>query len=331
MDKINDNQPLVTRGFNYDTLTRYISRTVRSPLVSYLIVNALSNKYRSGSIEVRKRLAAAAALWAATNVVLPGLCSLTAKIFGKRDNSVYWPNEIVVVTGGSHGVGNELTLRLLKAGAQVVILDVNPFVLDDERYKSKWHYYQLDVTNVDQTKEVAEQIRNDVGYPTMLVNNAGIVDKVINVNLTSHFHLIRQFLPGMIKAQRGHIVTIGSIVSFAGTPQATTYCASKGGVKLLHESLRREVASRYGASNIKFSIAYPGVIDTGLFKGLNLGQFFMPNLKPHAIARSVFSALAAGEGRDIYLPKAAGMLPLIYMLTSGGDTAMATWSGHTKY
>ncbi|KAJ1955154.1 hypothetical protein EC988_002040 [Linderina pennispora] len=355
MDKINDNQPLVTRGFNYDTLTRYISRTVRSPLVSYLIVNALSNKYRSGSIEVRKKLAAAAALWAATNVVLPGLCSLTAKIFGKRDNSVYWPNEIVVVTGGSHGVGNELTLRLLKAGAQVVILDVNPFVLDDERYKSKWHYYQLDVTNVDQTKEVAEQIRNDVGYPTMLVNNAGIViakllldmtdaevDKVINVNLTSHFHLIRQFLPGMIKAQRGHIVTIGSIVSFAGTPQATTYCASKGGVKLLHESLRREVASRYGANNIKFSIAYPGVIDTGLFKGLNLGQFFMPNLKPHAIARSVFSALAAGEGRDIYLPKAAGMLPLIYMLspgartwvvnsTSGGDTAMATWSGHTKY
>ncbi|KAJ1934934.1 hypothetical protein FBU59_005533 [Linderina macrospora] len=355
MDKINDNQPLVRRGFNYDTLTRYIGRTLRSPLVSYLIVNALSTKYRNGTVEVRKKLAAAAALWAATNVVLPGLCNLTAKIFGHRDNSVYWPNEIAVVTGGSNGVGYELVLRLLKAGARVVILDVNQFVLDDERYAKKWHYYKLDVTNVEQTKQVAEQIQSEVGHPTMLVNNAGIVvaklllemtdaevDKVINVNLTSHFHLIRQFLPGMIKAQRGHIVTIGSIVSFAGTPQATTYCASKGGVKLLHESLRREVASRYGASNIRFSIAYPGVIDTGLFKGLDLGQFLMPNLKPHAIARAVFSALAAGEGRDIYLPKAGGILPLIYMMSpgvrawivnsvSGGDSAMSTWSGHTKY
>ncbi|KAI8320942.1 NAD(P)-binding protein, partial [Martensiomyces pterosporus] len=262
-----------------------------------------------------------------------------------------WRNEIVVVTGGSHGVGLELAKRLLKAGARVAILDVNPFPINDIKYADKWRYYKCDITNLEQTKNTADQIRADLGNPTMLVNNAGIVvgklllemadaevDKVINVNLTSHFHLIRQFLPAMLEARRGHIVTVGSIVSFVGTPQASTYCASKGGVKLLHESLRREVASRYRSSNIQFSIAYPGVIDSGLFRGLDLGQFFMPTLRPDAIAREIFSALGSGRGREIFLPKFANVIPLLYAFSqdartrlinavSGGDTAMANFSG----
>ncbi|KAJ1849574.1 hypothetical protein LPJ73_003704 [Coemansia sp. RSA 2703] len=352
---IDDSKPLVPRGFNLDTILRYISRTVNSPLISYLIVNALSRRVDVGrQLEVKDKVAATAALWTATTFVIPTICRLTARLLCSS-STVSWPNEVVVVTGGSHGVGFELTKRLLRASARVAVIDVNQFPELETQYARHCRYYKCDITDLDAVKSTADRIRSDLGNPTMLVNNAGIVsgkllldmtdsevNKVIDVNLTAHFHLLRQFLPAMIATNRGHIVSIGSIVSFAGTPQASTYCASKGGVKLLHESMRREVASRYNAKNIQFSIAYPGVINTGLFKGLDLGQFFLPNLRPDTIARAVFAALGSGKGQEIYLPKLGSILPLTYMLPmgvrskiinviAGGDTAMSTFSGHVKY
>ncbi|KAJ2156775.1 hypothetical protein GGF46_004959 [Coemansia sp. RSA 552] len=353
MDTIDDSQPIVPRGFNLDTLLRYASRTIRSPLISYLVVNSLS--HRLHGIHAKDKIAATAALWTATALVLPTAGKLLGRLFGPRQQQVQWADEIVVVTGGSHGVGLELVKRLLRAGARVAILDVSPFPLDDERVSGQWRHYQCDIVDLEQVKKASAMIREDLGDPTMLVNNAGVVvgkllldmadsevDKVLNVNLTSQFHLIRQFLPAMIRKRRGHIVSIGSIVSFAGTPQATTYCATKGGVKLLHESLRREVASRYEANDVQFTIAYPGVISTGLFAGLDLGQFFLPTLRPDSLARAIFEALGSGRGQEIYMPKIANVLSVLYAfpqhlrtriinLLTSGDTAMGNFSGHTKY
>ncbi|KAJ2796577.1 hypothetical protein H4S07_006182 [Coemansia furcata] len=353
MDCIDDSKPLVPRGFNIDTIMRYASRTAYSPLASYFIVNALSR--RLNAVTAKDKISAAAALWAATNVVVPGIRKIASRLFCGAKKPVHWANEIVVVTGGSHGVGLELVKRLLKAGARVAILDVNPFPIDDAQYNDQWRYYNCDITNLEMVKATADQIRNDLGDATMLVNNAGIVigkllldmtdaevDKVIDVNLTSHFHLIRQFLPAMLRAKRGHIASIGSIVSFVGAPQSSTYCTSKGGVKLLHESMLLEVASRYGTNDVQFSIAYPGVINTGLFRGLNLGQFLMPTLRPDSIARALFAALNSGTGQEIFLPGTANLLRLVNIFSPGMRSgilnmlgglngAMSTYSGHAKY
>ncbi|KAJ2717527.1 hypothetical protein H4R23_005289 [Coemansia sp. Cherry 401B] len=353
MNTIDDSQPLVPRGFNLDTLLRYASRTVCSPLLSYAIAATLLRKVQG--VTPKEKVATAAVLWTATSCVLPAIDRLTSCLLGHRRPPVQWAGELAVVTGGSHGIGLELVKRLLRAGARVAIIDVNPFPLDDDSVKDKWKHYCCDITRLEQIKDVAAQIRAELGDPTVLVNNAGIVvgkllldmtddevDKVVDVNLTSHFHLIRQFLPAMIRQCRGHIVSIGSIVSFAGTPQATTYCASKGGVKLLHESLRREVASRYATNDIQFTIAYPGIVDTGLFKGMDLGKFLLPNLRPDSIARAIFGALDTGKGQEIFLPRLANILTITYAippamrsslinLASGGDFAMSSFSGHTKY
>ncbi|KAJ1996897.1 hypothetical protein H4R26_006022 [Coemansia thaxteri] len=353
MDSIDDSKPVVPHGFNIDTIMRYASRAAYSPLASYLIVNALSRRLKTAT--AKDKLSAAAALWAAANVVVPGVGKLAGRLFYGGKKAVQWQSEIVVVTGGSNGVGLELVKRLLKAGARVAILDVHAFPIDDARYNDQWKYYSCDITNLEQVKEVAGQIRADLGDATMLVNNAGIVvgkllldmsdrevDKVVDVNLTSQFHLIRQFLPAMLKAKRGHIVSIGSIVSFVGTPQASTYCATKGAVRILHESLRREVASRYEANSIQFTIAFPGVINTGLFGGLDLGSFLFPTLRPDSIARKVFAALGSGKGEEIFLPTMANLLPIINTLPlgvqsticdvlGGNNNAMSSFSGHTKY
>ncbi|KAJ2721799.1 hypothetical protein GGI07_003733 [Coemansia sp. Benny D115] len=358
MDKalnIDDSQPLVPRGFNLDTILRYTSRTLRSPLLSYLAVKLATRRITGRTFTPKDEAAATAALWATTSVALPAICKLAARLLTTPTN-VHWAGEIVVVTGGSNGIGLELTKRLLRAHARVAIIDVNPCALaEDKRFAERCRYYACDITDVEAVKKTAVRIREELGDPTMLVNNAGIVvgkllldmsdkevNKVIDVNLTAHFHLIRQFLPAMIAANRGHIVSIGSIVSFAGTPQASTYCASKGGVKLLHESLRREVASRYKCENIQFTIAFPGVINTGLFTGTDCGQFLLPTLRPDTIARAVFAALDSGKGQEIYLPKVANLLTIIYAFPQGlrghivnlfgrGDDAMSAFSGHTKY
>ncbi|KAJ2454098.1 hypothetical protein GGF42_003682 [Coemansia sp. RSA 2424] len=353
MDNIDDSKPLVPRGFNMDTIMRYVSKTAYSPLASYLIVNALSRKLHPAS--TKDKISAAAALWATTNVVLPGMAKLASRLFCGAKKPVQWANEIVVVTGGSSGVGLELVKRLLRAGARVAIIDVNPFPIDDAQYNDQWRYYSCDITNLDMVKATADRIRDELGDATMLVNNAGIVvgkllldmtdaevDKVINVNLTSHFHLIRQFLPAMLRAKRGHIASVGSIVSFVGAPQSSTYCSSKGGVKLLHDSMKLEVSSRYEASDIQFSIAYPGVINTGLFRGLNLGQFIWPTLRPDSVARALFATLNSGKGQEIFLPRTANMLRVINVFSpgmrtgllntlGGASSAMSAFAGHTKY
>ncbi|KAJ2710124.1 hypothetical protein H4R19_003902 [Coemansia spiralis] len=354
MAPANDSQPLVARGLNLDTLLRYASRVLRSPLPSFIAVSAIT-RGRPG-IRARDKAAVASALWIAVVYALPATCRLAARLLGPRRRPVQWADEVVVVTGGSHGVGLELTTRLLAAGARVAVVDVNPIPpLVEAGSGGQVRWYGCDVTDLEQVKGMADRIRAELGDPTMLVNNAGIVvgkllldmtdnevDKVVNVNLTSHFHLIRQFLPAMLRCGRGHIVSIGSVVSFAGMPQGTTYCATKGGVKMLHESLRREIASRYEPNNIQFTIAYPGVIDTGMFAGLQLGQFLLPNLRPDAPARVVFAALESGKGQEIYLPAAAHIVRALYLLppgaragilnlVSGSDSAMAKFAGHTKY
>ncbi|KAJ2834560.1 hypothetical protein FBU31_001757, partial [Coemansia sp. 'formosensis'] len=147
MDCIDDSKPLVPRGFNIDTIMRYASRTAYSPLASYFIVNALSR--RLNAVTAKDKISAAAALWAATNVVVPGISKIASRLLCGAKKPVHWANEIVVVTGGSHGVGLELVKRLLKAGARVAILDVNPFPIDDAQYNDQWRYYNCDITNLE--------------------------------------------------------------------------------------------------------------------------------------------------------------------------------------
>jgi len=91
-----------------------------------------------------------------------------------------------------------------------------------------------------------------------LVNNAGIgteasiihssakaTDRIFKVNIASHFILIKEFLPGMLEAKKGHIVTIASMASFMSAPGGVDYCCTKVGALYLHEGLRAELRDRY--------------------------------------------------------------------------------------
>lgn len=181
--------------------------------------------------------------------------------------------EIAIVTGGASGFGL-LTARGLATKMRVVVLDVSDMPEDLKRctltlsshiYNSTTKalsantptltvpsvsYYKCDITSASNVSEVASTIRQEVGTPTILINNAGVatahtildtseefLEKVFRVNLLSHWTTIKEFLPAMLEAKKGHIVGIASMASYFSVASLTDYAATKAGVLALHEGM----------------------------------------------------------------------------------------------
>lgn len=109
-------------------------------------------------------------------------------------------------------------------------------------------FYRCDLTSSSAIHETADAIRRDLGDPSILVNNAGMakvnklleldddfLERIFKVNIISHFILIKEFLPRMLKQKKGHIVAIASVGSYMSGPPLVDYCATKAAVLALHE------------------------------------------------------------------------------------------------
>lgn len=115
-------------------------------------------------------------------------------------------------------------------------------------------YYKCDITSSSAVSETAAAIRTDVGTPSILINNAGIatahtildtseefLEKLFRVNLLSHWITIKEFLPAMLDAKKGHIVSIASMASYFSCCGLVDYAATKAGVLTLHEGTSSEI------------------------------------------------------------------------------------------
>jgi all-trans-retinol dehydrogenase (NAD+) len=114
--------------------------------------------------------------------------------------------------------------------------------------------FKCDVSDKDSVTAAGRTSRDKFGEVTILVNNAGIVSgknilentdfmmkKTIEVNTLSHLYTIREFLPAMIRANKGHVVSICSVAGIAGSPGLADYSASKFGAFAIDECLRLEI------------------------------------------------------------------------------------------
>lgn len=110
---------------------------------------------------------------------------------------------------------------------------------------------------------MAETIRAKHGHPTVIINNAGVsyggtileesevdIRQTFEVNVLSHFWMVREFLPNMMKENHGHIITMASMGSFISLGEMADYCASKAGVLAFHESLIQELRLWYNAPKL---------------------------------------------------------------------------------
>ncbi|EKM79866.1 hypothetical protein AGABI1DRAFT_113127 [Agaricus bisporus var. burnettii JB137-S8] len=227
-----------------------------------------------------------------------------------------WGEQIVVITGGSSGIGELLANTLAVRNVTVVVLDVEP--IQTENYNIT--YYKCDVSQWSEVEAIARRIRDEIGEPTILVNNAGVVQgklildlnekdvqQTFGVNALAHWWTIKAFLPDMIKKKSGHIVTLSSVMGIVGSPQMTDYCGSKAAVRSLNETLRFELDNHYKAPGIRTTLVCPGHTRTRLFATFSvpghwLYQFFFTSVQPIDIVKPIISALDAQESRTIMVP-----------------------------
>lgn len=232
--------------------------------------------------------------------------------------------DIVLITGGSSGLGKELASLFSSKGADVVVLDI---ILPDTQYQVPHvHYYQCDVSKRDQIYSCYKLIKKDIGGKvTVLINNAAItsdqslldlsfddIEKTIEVNLMSSFYTIKCFLPDMIKIKRGYIVTIASVLGYMSPARLSAYGVSKSGLIALHELLTYELGPpSLNLNGIKTLLVCPGQLKSGLFENVKTpSSFLAPELDSKYVAKNILKALELGRRGEIKLPAYSKFIPI---------------------
>jgi 3-oxoacyl-[acyl-carrier protein] reductase len=186
-------------------------------------------------------------------------------------------NKVVLITGGSRGIGEAIVRTFAKQGAKVaftyrsssersdaIVAELNAAGADTAAFQS-------DAGNFDQAAELVTAVIEKFGQIDVLINNAGITkdnlmlrmsedqwDAVIETNLKSVFNLTKQVMRPMMKKKAGSIINMSSVVGVFGNAGQANYAASKAGIIGFSKSIAKEVGSR----NIRCNVIAPGFIET---------------------------------------------------------------------
>ncbi|HXC08863.1 MAG TPA: 3-oxoacyl-ACP reductase FabG [Steroidobacteraceae bacterium] len=192
--------------------------------------------------------------------------------------------EIALVTGATRGIGAAIADRLSREGARVIGTATTPegaARISESLAARGGRGAVLDVVKPDSVAALLEDIEAKEGAIGILCNNAGITrdtlllrmkeedwNAVIDTNLASVFRMSKAVLRGMMKARKGRIVSITSVVGLTGNPGQANYAAAKAGIIGFTKSLAREVGSR----GITVNAIAPGFIDTDMTRALAEAQ-----------------------------------------------------------
>lgn len=244
------------------------------------------------------------------------------KVLSNGNSDQYdWTSEVVVLTGGGNGIGRQIALLLAKRGITVAILDIeapSKEIGDGD----KVHYFECDITSPDAIASAATGIRSSLGTPTVLINNAGICTgqtilsgteaqtrRLFEVNTFSHYHIVREFLPALITANHGMVVTVSSQSGHMTAPNMVDYSASKAAAVAFHEGLAAELTTRYHAPRVRTVLVAQGFTRTGLIRNLTPEDtWFNPLLEPETVAEAVVDTVTKGQSGRVVVPETSGWL-----------------------
>jgi all-trans-retinol dehydrogenase (NAD+) len=239
-----------------------------------------------------------------------------------------------LITGAANGIGRLLAMELGKAGASLVLWDVDEKGLNDALAELSGagvdaDIYVCDLTRREAIEEAAAQTLAQSGPVDILVNNAGIVsgknllgisateiERTFQVNTLALFWTTKAFLPGMLERDSGHLVTIASAAGLAGTAKLTDYCSSKFAAVGFDESLRIELKRM--DSNVVTTVVCPFYTDTGMFEGVRTRfPWLLPILTPGSVVTRIVRAIEKDQRRlvmpwFVYTSWPSRLLPVVW-------------------
>ncbi|NVK66705.1 MAG: 3-oxoacyl-[acyl-carrier-protein] reductase [Flavobacteriales bacterium] len=193
-------------------------------------------------------------------------------------------NKVVIITGASRGIGKSIAEACVEQGAKVAFTylssDEKAKALETELSKNGGvaKGFKSDASKFDDAQALVDAVIEEFGTVDVLVNNAGITrdtllmrmseeqwDEVINTNLKSAFNLTKAVQRPMLKARKGSIINMSSVVGVSGNAGQANYAASKAGLIGFTKSVAQELGSR----NIRCNAIAPGFIETEMTDALD--------------------------------------------------------------
>ena len=181
-------------------------------------------------------------------------------------------SRVVLVTGGSKGIGLACAQRFAALGDKVAV------TYNSSPPPSGFLAVKCDVTKADEVDAAFKQIETELGAVEVLVSNAGVTNdtlllrmsesdftSVIDANLTGTFRVTKRAAQGMLKARKGRIILMSSVVGLLGQTGQANYAASKAGLVGFARSLARELGSR----SITVNVVAPGPVATDMTAALS--------------------------------------------------------------
>lgn len=217
-------------------------------------------------------------------------------------------NQVVVITGGSRGIGLESARLFARQGAKVVLIGRSPDALEEAasgiaKEGGAVESFALDVTQEAIVGEAFEAILAKHGHIDILVNNAGTgfatdlstctmedFRRIFETNVTGVFLCNRAVLPSMKARKSGNIINISSIVGKVANPNAPLYCASKHALNGYNSGLQQQVVK----DNIRVSLVSPSAVDTAYWDGRQVDRSKF--LQPSEVAEVIVFVASQPEG-----------------------------------
>ena len=216
-------------------------------------------------------------------------------------------NKVVLITGGSSGIGRASAIEFAKNGATLILVARNQTKLDKiandlKKFNVPVLTFECDISKKSEVEKMAKTILNKYDSVDVLVNNAGFaiygsvsklsieeIESQMETNYFGMIYCVKNFLPSMINKKSGHIVNVASVAGSFGLPGIASYCASKFAMLGFSEGLKHELKG----TGVGITVVSPIMVRTNFFDHPSfkkMPKYSPTSLSPETVAKTVLRA-----------------------------------------